>query len=467
MKRKEIILLFFQLLMLIVFILFTLLNENIDLYKKVLIIVFIEVFIISFKEGFLNIYQTLLITIFFFNIGRVFIDVFFKVNMNMRTLYLDGILKDNTVLTVLQIYNLFLLLSSIAFLLLDDKREKVYRKNLKNHKYLKYIFYILLFLSFLKVLKIIQFVYLYGYLSLFNGDISSLNFLRGITIICEALFVVLIYNSNSKKEFLYYTMNMLFFVYAPKILTGQRGPTILFILFMIYFYNSRYGIKNKKKIILLGIILLPIMQMIVLFRDEKIIVLTKLFNLETFVGVVYQQSVSILIPAYIIDFKEKLIFNNKFPYFLSYFIDIFKGLGNGQNMKKIIYGNYLGDQLTYFISPTLYLSGGGTGTSIIAELIDLSKLNYILFSIYSFIYVYLSIFINKIKELNILLFTISYFYIQSFIYSPRDSIGKAVSNILYHSFFIALFYIFNRFLIKKNSIKGDMDEKVNNNKHIL
>lgn len=448
MKKEVNILLYFQILLLIIFFFFSFFNLDVTFYKKFLILIFIEVFIISFKKGFLNVYQIFLITLFFFNVGRVFIDIFLKINMNLCTLYLNGVLSEKTVFILLKMYILFLIVSSIAFLSMSNTKIKIEHSKFKNHKYIKYIFYILLFLSFLKIVKIIQFVYLHGYLSLFNGEISSLNFLRGITIICEAMFIVLIYNSNSKKEFLYYTFNMLVFIYIPKILTGQRGPTILFILFMIYFYNTKYKIENKRKIFFLGLIFIPIMQSIVLYRDYKQISFFNLFDIETFLGVLYQQSVSILIPAYVVEFKEELIYNHKYPYLLSYFVDIFKDTGNGQNIKKIINGNYLGDQLTYFISPNLYLSGGGTGTSIIAELLDLSKLNYILFSIYSFIYIRISLFVEKIKEKNILIFTISYFYLQSFIYSPRDSIGKIVSNILYHIVFVLFFYYLNVFLYK-------------------
>lgn len=448
---KKNILLKKQVSILILFLLLSFFIYDINIYKVFLILAFIDIFIISFKNGYFNLFQIFLVTFFLFNLSRIFLDVFFNFNMSLCTLYLGGNLKDTTVIILLKYFIVFLIISSICFLLNrnnNSKNNKSLKPKDQNHYFLKILFIIFLFFSFLKMANLILYVFFHGYISLFESGIEKTRFLRGVSVICEAIFIVLIYNAKDKKEFLIYSYGILIFLFIPKLLTGIRGPSMTFILFIIYLYNARYKIKKKLKIIILGFLFIPLIQIILLFRYNIDINTNNVLTLNTLLQVLNTQGVSMLIPAYLIEFKEELIYNHKYPYFLYYFIILFQGFDKGQNLTQIIKGNYLGHKLTYFLSPELFLKGAGTGTAIIAELIDLSHLKILLFIIFSFLYFKFSLYLEKIKEKNIFFFTFAYFYLQSFIYSPRDSVGKVIPKIIIFLPIVIFFYFINKFLLK-------------------
>ena len=171
-----------------------------------------------------------------------------------------------------------------------------------------------------------------------------------------------------------------------------------------------------------------------------------------------------LIPGYLLEYKNDLIINHKYPYIFSYILDFFKKLPNYQSMERIKNGNYLGDQLTYYISKTHYLKGAGTGTSIIAELIDLSKANFFIFMIVSYIFMDITLKIEKKQKKNIIIFTFSYFYLQSFIFSPRDSVMKIFPSLMIFIPTTFVLFTVNAIILKKiKKYIGDTNEENRNN----
>ena len=450
------ILIIFQIQFFLILLILYFLKVDIDILKYYFIFIYIEVFILSLKKKFLNIYQIFLGMLFFFNFARIFQDVFFNYQLELKTLYIRGYLKEQTIRELLFFFGTFLIASSIAFLNnIKDPRIKIKNKSKGNSKILIIIYFIFLFLSCSNFIKIIIFVKKNGYLSLFNGEINEVEIIRGVISISQAIFIVLLYNHKTKKEFYIYVLSLLTFLFVPKLLTGQRGATLTLIVYLIYIYNKKYKIKNKRNIFLGVGLLFCIIKWAEAFRYSKEISLNIKKIFEGINMVLYEQSVSMLISGYILEYKEDLIINHKYPYIFSYIIDFFKGFKNYQSIERIYNGNYLGDQLTYYISKAHYLKGAGTGTAIIAEIIDLSYLNILFFIIISYIFIDISLKIEKNQKKNIFIFTISYFYLQSFIFSPRDSVIKIIPSLFIFIPLVYIIYKFNNIVLEtKNKNKG-------------
>ena len=390
--------------------------------------------------------------LFFFNFARIFQDVFFNYQLELKTLYMNGYLKEETIREMLFFFGTFLLISSIAFLNnLKVKKMEIKNESRKNSKILIVIYFIFLGLSCNNFIRMSMYIKANGYLSLFNGGINEVEIIKGVIPISQAIFIVLLYNHRTKKEFYMYVVPLLIFLFFPKLLTGQRGATLTLIIYLVYVYNKRYRIKNKKNIFLGIGLLFFVIKWVEAFRygKEMSLNLKKIFDSINII--LYEQSVSMLISGYILEYKEDLIINHKYPYIFSYIIDYFKGFTNYQSLERLYRGNYLGDQLTYYISKAHYLKGGGTGTAMIAEIIDLSYLNILFFIIISYIFIDFSLKIEKNQKKNIFMFTISYFYLQSFIFSPRNSVMKIIPGLFVFMPLVYIIYKFNNIILTRKN----------------
>lgn len=445
---KDKILIFMAMVLMFLFFILIGIIEDISYYIFLLAIVYIYALLLSFKEKFLNLFQIFLFMLLLFLLGRVFLSIFYDIDFRILNLWYKGYLSEEATVELLKILIVFLLSISTGFLFCNKQDKGVKIKKIQVSQIFIYIFYFFIFLRIVKNCIIVDYILRNGYLEFFNGGIQRLKypfFLRGIERLSESLFIFLLYYTRNKKE--YIKLSIVYFVFSmlPILIAGRRGPVMVLIIYLIFLYNERYKIKSKKNIYFIGIISLFIIQFIASFREKKEI--TSIFK-NLIIKVFYDQGVSLLVPAYTIEFKEKLVFNHKYPYIFSYFIDYWKNFKSGQTLEKIQNGNYLGDQLTYFLSEKIYLRGNGTGTSIIAEFYDLVYGNIYFFALISMLYIYLILILNKYKEKNIIYFTCAYYILQSFIFSPRDSIGKSFSNIITFLPVVIFFFYLNK-VIKK------------------
>lgn len=453
---KDKILIFTTMVLMFLFFISIEIIENISYYVFLLAVVYIYALFLSFKEKFLNLFQIFLFMLLLFVLGRVFLSIFYDIDFRILNLWYKGYLSQEATIELLRVLIVFLLSISLGFLFFKNKTIKE-KEKIKINQIIVYIFYFFIVLRIVKNYIIVDFILGNGYLNFFNGGIQRLKypfFLRGIERISEGLFILILYYTKTRKEYIKFGLIYFIFSILPVLIAGRRGPVMVLMIYLIFLYNERYKIKSKKNIYFIGVVSLFIIQFIANFRMKKE---TANILKNLIMKVFYGQGISLLVPAYIIEFKEKLVFNHKYPYIFSYFIDYWKNFKSGQTLERIQNGNYLGDQLTYFLSEKIYLHGNGTGTSIIAEFYDLVCGNIYFFILISILYVYLVLTLNKYKEKNIVYFTSSYYILQSFIFSPRDSIGKSFSRIMIFLPIVLFFYCLNKIL---NKLKwfGDKNE---------
>lgn len=444
----------------LIFLFFTSMNiiDNISYYVFLLIVTYMYALFLSFKKEFLNLFQIFLFMLLLFILGRIFLSIFYTIDFRVLNLWYKGYLSQEATIELLKILIVFLLSISIGFLFFKDKTVKTKnKKEIKINQIIILLFYFFIILRIIKNYIIVDFILDNGYLNFFNGGIQKLKypfFLKGIERISEGLFILILYFVKNKREYIKFGLIYFIFSILPVLIAGRRGPVMVLMIYLIFLYNERYKIKSKKNVYFIGVVSLFIIQFIANFRAKKETV-NILKNL--IMKVFYGQGISLLVPAYIIEFKEELVLNHKYPYIFSYFIDYWKNFKSGQTLERIENGNYLGDQLTYFLSEKIYLRGNGTGTSIIAEFYDLVCGNIYFFAFISILYVYLILILNKYKEKNIVYFTFSYYILQSFIFSPRDSIGKSFSKIMIFLPIVLFFCCLNK-ILNKLKWSGDKNE---------
>lgn len=145
-------------------------------------------------------------------------------------------------------------------------------------------------------------------------------------------------------------------------------------LFVMYIYSTYYSEQKIISVKIIGIVafISLLVEVIARFRNGSEANYKSLLDENLLYLMLTNLGISINVVTGTIIFRDSM--TNKYPFILSYFVDIFKGT-NGQTVERITNGNYLGDHLTYQLSNTAYLSGRGTGTSIVAEVYDLCNGN--------------------------------------------------------------------------------------------
>lgn len=404
-----------------------------------LIVVFIENCLLSLLGEFFSLYQLFLFTGFFFVYSRVFLDV-----IGFRPLYVfnfwgpeTGYLTELNAKIVVITLIVFLLSTSLAEMiyLIYDKQSEI-KRNYYFHKHvhlkvlnlLQSVYYLLILLSIVKGIIIIQQVAVNGYTWLFDGGIQSYAFpifLR-VQTLTVAVFSLLLYYKRDKKSVLQNSILLMIFL-GVRMFSGQRGVTILYFLLLLWIYSTYYKKIKFLHAGILCVIVWVIIQFISAYRAGRTSI-----NLQIF-SVLYSFSVSIMVLGGVIQFESS--FTNQFPFVIGYFVDYLTKIFNplmrlGQNMERLVYGNYLGDHLAYILSPQRYLAGNGTGTSIIAELYEFVSGNQLLFFVCGFLFMLIILFAANRLYKNIFTFTIMFHVLYYFIFSPRDSIFKAINVIV-------------------------------------
>lgn len=432
---------------------------TIQAYERLLFLSFVIAIIISFEEKFYNIFQLFLFSFFLFNLSRIFLTFLEIGDLSYRnmTLFSQFYILDSDTIELLQVKIYFLCSISLAFicsLFIKEKKERINKVLFENKKNIEKILIFWMIILLMNNILEIRNTYLNGYLSKFIGKSDLLKFF-GISInISRALFIIYLHitkDINKNKIIrIYIIINLL------GILSGQRGPALVLLLLLTWLYSKRYGMISKKILVLISICSLFMIKIIALYRyrSTESLELSNNFIQE----ILYSQGISMNLLSYLIIWKNQLVFDDKI-YILHYIRAAINPNLGGQTLKRLNESTYLNDHLTFFLSPKIYLDGRGVGTSILAELYDLSNTNQILIVFYTFIFGLITFYIAKRIFRNIYMFIIGYNYLYSFIYSPRDSVGKSL-NYIKNDFFLLILLIICLKLFKKILKKNEYNNLI-------
>lgn len=465
MRRKTVIFSVFHILFIVYIFLCSLLNINnltIVSLQYILVVLFIENVVLSFIGKYFNLYQIFLGTSFLFIYSRIFLDMLGFCDFRVLNLWENSYMTEQEAKLLLLTIIVFLVATSIAWLfyihferLLEPKTqfyfEHLYLSKLGN--IIQIVFYILIILNIIKSLIIIRLVQIHGYLFLFDGRLQTYPFpfiLRVQTII-EIIFPILLFYRRDFKSFKRNIVLYLIYL-AIKLLTGQRGPTFVSLLLILWIFSTYYKRINMLKLSMIGMASIGLIQFILWFREGYSSNSSIVFSL------LYSQGISLLVISGTI--RHLNVFTNKIPFILGYFVDFFtitfnKQLSIGQNLGKLQYGNYLNDHLTYALSPEKYLIGNGTGTAMIAEFYEFVHGDLILLFVISFIFMLCVLLISNLFYKNIFTYVFIYYILYYFIYSPRDSVFKSIKYIVF-SFPFIIFFKFIEIKKYNQSIKMEV-----------
>lgn len=421
---------------------FTSITEILLILKIEFILLFSIILIISSKiSGYLSVFSMFLFCSFLFNYGRIFLDFFTDFNINEGDLFSNITISDKTILELLYLIIFYLLAATLAFLIFYKKKNVVLKQN---YFFVKTGKRIILTLTIpLVILTILQlkFILQVGYLAIFSGEVADFKYNSLINLVTRIVYfgyLIFLAGIPNKKDFI--RISYLFLGISLIIaLKGQRGAFMLLLVYIIWYYHNIYDVRfNLKKGFIITVFVLIISQIVLVVRSANT------HDELSVVNIPYEflrlNGISILIPAYLIEFKSSFV-NEGVPYLFTpiydYFYRIFVDsqiFYEGRTYDLITTSNYLSNQLIYFINRPAYYAGMGTGSSYLAEFYDFGGLFFGSFCFF--------ILVSLIMKWEYLLFSnrtilfLSFIVVSKFIYMPRDSFFKIVNDIL------SLFVIF-------------------------
>lgn len=436
LKPEEVIYAIIALLVLIISCTRMIMNYRIMVY--VILMLFTFLFILTLKEKNFSIYQVFLITFFVFLLGRVFLDAIGASDMKELSMLQHRSMSDDIALEALYCIAVYLIGTSFAWMHRKSKDSRtinyfeVKPKPPAFGRIVQFVYYIYLVLFVLKLVYMIRAIRIFGYLAFFNGTISANVkypvIFTGVAVITETLFIILTFYYRDEKTFKK-NANLLLVAAIVKMFTGQRGYTFVLILFILYIWSTYYReIKIVNPKIIIALLIAPVVMQVIwdMRYNNRIDLLSTLKN-NLYFSTLRGQGSTLEVVAETIELSGS--FQNKYPFLIGYFVDFFSGATSGQTMRSIQEGNYLGHQLTYAINSEAYLSGRGTGTSIVAEAYSTFGGSLFFVFLFGFLSTEFVLAISNYAYKNIFTMGISFYLLTDFIYSPRDSIFKSLGDI--------------------------------------
>lgn len=398
-----------------------------------------------------TIYDIFLVTEFLFCFDVIFGDLFGLYNLHVFDHFGQvHTFNNNQLITSFKTFSFFQAGVCIPWLYKNDEafvpmKDKVQFTNTARKLSLVF-FYILFIPALISKLFIVYSAIVFGYVeSVQLGELVNSNYFIYIgSSLFEVTSAFCLYLSVDKKEF-----ERLAIIYAiPNVLlifTGQRGPAIVTILFMLWLYNIYVEKLNLRYISLSGAFFVIILPLIGQWRGDT-------SDLK-YTGVAdwifhffFSQGMSFNVVPFTVDCLND--FSNKVPFLFGYLTDLLHPT-QAYTIDSITHGNYLAYHLAYHVYGNVYFLGHTMGTSLIAELYELAKGHYYLVLPFSYVIMKMTIYFSHNLYKNPITFVIGVRFIMCFIYSPRDSVGKVLSfTILYTIIFTLIMYV----LFKKKNI---------------
>jgi oligosaccharide repeat unit polymerase len=271
------------------------------------------------------------------------------------------------------------------------------------------------------------------------------------------LFGVFIYYSTYPQGKLYYVITVLYLLSIISLLAGgARGGLITLVFGFLSYIGFRRANVNKKKIIqllIVGCVLIYITQIVGLYRETDFSTSELSQDSDLIYTFLKSKGGSIQTIGFFLEYEDKI--DNKPLYFLSPIFNFFRisSVSEGQTVSNINSSYMLGYKLSYLIDPFMYFSGGGTGSSFIAEVYAAGGIwgTMILSFLWMFFFIYV---IEKYKYSYVGVF-ILLSILPLFFWAPRASALEFVGKFPRSFFVIFVVQIYCYCKNKKNHIKNN------------
>ncbi len=431
-------------------------------YKTIELIVFISVIInvsimLYYRSDWSSITYLFNATFILFLFSKPFVDLLG---------YQDALYIDSLVNASLnsEIYNRILTYTAISyfeinagFVFINDKVSfpgcdyKIYTLG-------KWLFIFSFPLVVYKYLLEINYLIKYGYLALYTGGLAEINYgnifvSNAHSIFLSSFFFILASDQKVDKIKIY--MYIFMFVSLMDALKGARGLFVLPLFFCFWYLTAKSGkgvrLTKKVKILCCTLLLIIGAQAAVDYRMQRSE--QDVSFVETVFSFFYQQGNSLNVVYFSELLKDDLNANNNsvpfvlepmiFPYL---YLTKKNELLQGQTDATVSIRPNLNHRLTHALNEDYYRSGGGMGSSFVAELAIINVIVLIILSGLVPLGVYLLI--NGMKY-RIVLY-LSYFFMTHILFLPRASF---IPNFWVLSKYIIFFVIL--YLISKAAWKND------------
>ncbi len=447
--------------------------ESYKVYVYWLMLIYFLLFAITLCKRNFSLYQVYLITFFVFLLARVFLDCINVNDMKIFDLYENAYMSESLAVDTLRVVGCFLIATSYAWLCVDSKidfntfskgKYFNYKASNKINVFLNIGFITFAVLAFIKAAWLVLIIVGNGYGVLFNNSIE-MKFpviLNGAVAIFYIFYAIVLYYNRDEKKFKRFT-SVYIIISITRLFGGARASFFCNMLFVLYMWSTYYKeIRILSLKIIAAVVAFPILaESISIFRFRQQLSIINLIKNNVFFSVMRGQGISLTVVANTIKHLDD--FQNKVPFLLGYFTDFFQSEPAGQVIEDIEYGNYLGDHLTYMINPTRFLSGSGTGTSLVAEVYELTDGSLALLIILTFLIFYLLLKFCSDPYSSLPRFCICYFLTIDIIFSPRGSVCTSLDYIavsLLASVIIRLFENHKYFYEPQISQKKDAIKKI-------
>jgi len=309
-------------------------------------------------------------------------------------------------------------------------------------------------LIFIKLYIEYKFIMSVGYVAYYAGAATNIHYPFILISISHMIFsfgyFIFLAGVPELKKFKLYSYIFLFIMLVDA-LKGSRGVLVLPILFYFWYLGNFYKINIKKyvkRFIIFTIVLISLSQFYAQYRLDS----SKSYDYDKILSFLTDQGRSISLISLYIENKRSMpetrlgyIFEPLiFPFI---YINNRNLLSHGQNIDTVTLRENLNHRLTYYLNENYYLSGGGLGSSYIAEAYEFGYLGIIFFSI---LLSYLISLLYKYSNQRIMIFFS--FYIVTHIFT----IGRAeyfinMWTILKYIILYSIFIFIVKMLINKES----------------
>lgn len=349
-----------------------------------------------------------LLTIFWiclgvFGISRLFLHVLGIANFMNEEFSILGTFywEYDTAVLVLNYYLIFMLIFSNIAVLSNIEKQRVTR-DLSASSYLAKKSNPLLsirnfiYAGFFASAPILAVYYLIkavavsqlGYTSIFTHEVSRQLSFGPLFTISRLVFTVAFYSicSIERREKQFNISSIIYLaVVAIPLIQGSRAVFIASLLTILFLRYRIFGKKIHSHWIFFGVLVgIPFLVMIVYTRNN--IQMTPMSILTSYEKFILELSSIFNVPAYYLQHKTELS-DNKYPYIFEtimrgyqyIFYNYAFSMGQSVDMIQIRYN--LGHQITYNISPGLYLAGGNVASNFIAEMSEFGFVGVGFFSV--------------------------------------------------------------------------------------
>lgn len=298
-------------------------------------------------------------------------------------------------------------------------------------------------LSLYKQIKQFLFILNNGYLSIYDGSLSLLNFNPIINLsgyFNEFSYVAFVATSPPKKRFVLVSAAFLL-IRAFDLFSGRRGQFMVLLLFVLWYTNKNYfELKiNGYRFFTILLFIIPI------FLIRNFVSVEAAINNEAFIQTFLAPFTNThLILAYVLKFGFYKFYEYPILSLLAPF-QLLSFAGQTHTYLEKTWG--LGHHLTHYLNPDLYYAGQGIGSSFLVELYSAGPFGIIIGC------VILGYVISKTsrQDTGTFFHFFSFYIVTHILFISRTSFFIPIFKpLIYLIIFIPFLFILDKILWKKN-----------------